>query len=142
MRDVKLSPAEIRMTAARSDLGNLSPSLPADRPASAATADSGKVPHGHPEPELPGRAQSSAATRGQRQGPYRQHEPELPRRSRDPASRGQRQGPPRKHEPELPGRRPTPAESRTPARSASTTSPAFARRPTPADVAAGKVARA
>ncbi len=46
MRDVKLSPAETR-DSGKVRLGNMSPSLPAARPASAETADNGKVRMGN-----------------------------------------------------------------------------------------------
>ena len=52
MRDVKLSPAEIR-DSGKVRLGNQSPSLPATRPATAETADNGKVRLGNQSPSLP-----------------------------------------------------------------------------------------
>ena len=52
MRDVKLSPAEIR-DSGKVRLGNMSPSLPAARPASAETADNGKVRMGNLSPSFP-----------------------------------------------------------------------------------------
>ena len=68
MRDVKLSPAETR-DSGKVRLGNMSPSLPAARPASAETADNGKVRMGNHEPELPGRSPVERRDCGQRQGP-------------------------------------------------------------------------
>jgi len=52
MRDVKLSPAETR-DSGKVRLGNMSPSLPAARPATAETADNGKVRMGNMSPSLP-----------------------------------------------------------------------------------------
>ena len=52
MRDVKLSPAETR-DSGKVRLGNMSPSLPAARPASAETADNGKVRMGNMSPSFP-----------------------------------------------------------------------------------------
>ena len=60
MRDVKLSPADTR-DSGKVRLGNMSPSLPAARPASAETADNGKVRMGNMSPSFPA-AKSNAAT--------------------------------------------------------------------------------
>ena len=79
MRDVKLSPAEIR-DSGKVRLGNMSPSLPAARPASAETADNGKVRMGNMSPSFPA-AQSSAATADSGKVRLGQHEPEPAGRS-------------------------------------------------------------
>ena len=70
MRDVKLSPAEIR-DSGKVRLGNMSPSLPAARPASAETADNGKVRMGNLSPSFPAARAGDGRDRGQRQGPSR-----------------------------------------------------------------------
>ena len=126
MRDVKLSPAETR-DSGKVRLGNMSPSLPAARPASAETADNGKVRIGNLSPSFPA-AKSSAATADSGKVRLGNLSPSFPaaavRRAATadsgkvrignmspsfPAARprrrdrGQRQGPHRQHEPELPG---------------------------------------
>ena len=50
---VKLSPSQVQDSGKVRRLGNMSPNFPASRPATAETADNGKVRMGNMSPSLP-----------------------------------------------------------------------------------------